>query len=99
MMSFKKEAIPIICALLVFCGCATGVQSKKYSMETYYQALHDTELYKNETLHPRSEKNRQLLNVLFPSILPIPKITLEGMSAISMPRMRITVTASQRCKG
>lgn len=58
MISFKKEAILICCALLVFCGCATGAQSKKHSMENYYQILYDTEPRQNETLQPGSEKER-----------------------------------------
>lgn len=58
MISFKKEAILICCALLIFCGCATGAQSKKHSMENYYQILYETEPQENETLQPGSEKER-----------------------------------------
>jgi len=58
MILFKKEAILICCALLVFCSCATGAQSKKHDMETYYQALHDTEPHENEILRQGSEEER-----------------------------------------
>ena len=58
MTSFNKKVILICCALLVFCGCATDTQSKKHSIVNYYQALHDTELYKSETLQPGSEKEQ-----------------------------------------
>jgi hypothetical protein len=63
MLLLKKGAILICCVLLVFCGCATGAQSKKHGMESYYQALHDTELHENETLQPGSEKERAAIEL------------------------------------
>ncbi|MBN1254782.1 MAG: nuclear transport factor 2 family protein [Deltaproteobacteria bacterium] len=58
MMSFKKEVILICAALFVLCGCATTAQNKNHDMETYYQALHNTEPHEDKTLQPGSERER-----------------------------------------
>jgi hypothetical protein len=63
MMSFKKEAILICAALLVLCGCATSSQNKKHNMETYYQALHNTEPHEDETLQSGSEQERAAIEL------------------------------------
>jgi hypothetical protein len=63
MLSFKKGLILLWCTALIFCGCATGAQHERHSMETYYQALHDTELHENETLQPGSEKERAAIEL------------------------------------
>jgi hypothetical protein len=58
MMSFKKEGILICILLLVLSGCATSTHNKKPGMESYYQALDNTEPHENETLQPGSETER-----------------------------------------
>ena len=63
MISFKKEVILICCALLVFCGCATGAQSKKHRLENYYRILYDTEPQENETLQPGSEEEQAAIEL------------------------------------
>ena len=63
MLSCKKAPILLWCAVLIFCGCATGAQNKKHGMETYYQALQDTEPHKNEIRQPGSEKERAVIEL------------------------------------
>jgi hypothetical protein len=58
MMLFRKKVVLIYIAVLVSFGCATTAQNKKPGMETYYQALHDTEPHEDETLQPGSEKEQ-----------------------------------------
>ncbi len=58
MLPCKKGLILFCCAALIFCGCATGAEDKKHAMETYYQALQDTEPQEGETLQPGSEEER-----------------------------------------
>ena len=58
MLPCKKEFILFCCAALILCGCATGAEDKKHAMETYYQALQDTESQEGQTLQPGSEEER-----------------------------------------
>ena len=58
MLVFRKGVILICCLALIFLGCATTSQDKKHGMETYYQALQDTEPHENETLQPGSEEEQ-----------------------------------------
>jgi ABC-type Fe3+-hydroxamate transport system substrate-binding protein len=52
----KRSAISIFCALALV-GCATGVQDKGMALKSYYRALEDTALQKNE-MQRGSEKER-----------------------------------------
>ncbi|MCJ7664236.1 MAG: nuclear transport factor 2 family protein [Desulfobacterales bacterium] len=58
MLSLKKEAILLCCALLTCFGCATSAQDKKHAMDSYYQALRATDPHKNEILQQGSGKER-----------------------------------------
>ena len=61
MALFKKKAILLFFVVLFVIGCSTSPQDKKHSMETYYQALQDTEPHENETLQPGSEEEQVAL--------------------------------------
>lgn len=58
MLTFKKGFILLCCVVLIFCGCASGVNDKRHAMETYYQALQETEPQQGEVLQPGSEEER-----------------------------------------
>jgi hypothetical protein len=58
MLEFKKGLILLCCAALIFCGCVSGAHDKRHAMETYYQALQDTEPHENEALQPGSAEER-----------------------------------------
>lgn len=58
MLTFKKGLILLCCVVLIFCGCASGVNDKRHAMETYYQALQETEPQQGEVLQPGSEEER-----------------------------------------
>jgi len=63
MLLLKKGAILICAALLVFCGCTTGAQNKKYGMETYYQTLQDTEPHADDMMQQGSEEERKAIEL------------------------------------
>ena len=59
----REEALLVCSVLLFICGCATGVQNKKYGMEAYYQALQDTDPHKHDMMQPGSEKEREAVTL------------------------------------
>jgi len=52
----KKKVILLFFVALSLIGCSTSSQDKKNGMETYYQALQDTEPHEGETLQPGSKE-------------------------------------------
>jgi hypothetical protein len=44
-------------------GCATSAQNKNHAVETYYQALRDTDPHRNEVLQPGSEKEQAAIKL------------------------------------